>query len=297
MRNLSFFSLKPYLQLLRPLDWSKNLFVLVPLVFSKHFLIPEDVITALISFFCFSIASSIVYVINDLEDVEKDKLHPIKKNRPIASGRINHKSALFVIVVLSVILVAGLWLLNWKFILIVLGYILMNVFYSVSWKNIVIIDLFSIAGGFMLRVIGGALTISVYISSWLVITTLFVSLFLAAMKRRVEIASSANAYEKRLVLKEYPLNFIDQVAAISAGGVVLSYALYTVSERTIKFFNTEYLIYSIIFVIYGIFRYMYLVYKKNKGENASEVLLTDFPMLANFILYAVFVFVIIYLIK
>ncbi|MFA3783209.1 decaprenyl-phosphate phosphoribosyltransferase [Melioribacteraceae bacterium 4301-Me] len=292
-----FSNIKLYLFLLRPIDWLKNLFVFVPIVFSKHFLVVNELIITFLAFACFSLASSIVYVINDIADVENDRLHPIKKNRPIASGKVSVKSAYSTIVILSLLLLFLFLLMNPKFVVIVLAYILLNIFYSFSWKSKVIIDLFSIAAGFMLRVIGGAVAISVYISSWLIITTLFLSLYLAAMKRRAEIISSSNAVEQRAVLKFYSINFIDQLSVISAAGVVLSYTLYTVSERTVNFFKTENLIYTTVFVLYGMFRYMYLVFQVGEGENVAKVLLSDKPMLINFILYVISIFIIIYFLK
>ena len=145
----------------------------------------------------------------------------------------------------------------------------------------------------MLRVFSGAFAVNVFISNWLILTTIFVSLFLAVMKRRIEIAGNPNAIEQRVVLKDYTLNFIDQISAITAGGVIICYALYSVSDRTVKEFGSESLVFTTFFVIFGIFRYMFLVYRKDKGENVAEVLLSDLPMVIDAILFiAVVVFII-----
>lgn len=146
----------------------------------------------------------------------------------------------------------------------------------------------------MLRVMGGGFIIMVPLSSWLILTTLFISLFLAVMKRRSELIYVTTGPKTRKVLEEYSLYFIDQVSSISAAGVILSYALYTVSPKTVANFNTENLVYSTIFVIFGIFRFMYLVFKKSKSENAVELILTDVPMILNIFLYSVYVIVVIY---
>ena len=150
--------------------------------------------------------------------------------------------------------------------------------------------------GFLLRVIGGAVIIDIYISSWLILTTMFISVFLAVMKRRSELVLN-NENETRKVLGEYNLTFIDQISAISAASVILCYAIYSVSQKTIEYFNTENLVYSSFFVVFGIFRYMYLVFKKSKGENPTEIMLTDVPMIFNLILYALTVYLIIYVVK
>lgn len=283
-----------YLKLIRITNWLKNIFVFVPLVFSKHLLDYNYFVEAVLAFITFSFAASLVYIFNDIIDLEKDKIHPVKKGRPLASNAITKIEAYITIIVLLfavVLLSISIW--N-EFVIVIFLYLLINIFYSLYFKNIVIVDVFCISAGFMLRVIGGALIISVYISKWLILTTLFLSLFLAIMKRRVEFVSYQKIVDQREVLSQYALSFIDQMVAITASGVVISYALYTVASRTVLEFHTERLIYTTIFVLFGIFRYMYLVYKENKGENVAEILLTDLPMILNLLLYIITTFVIIY---
>ena len=286
MKSRLFSNLFYYTRLLRITSWPKNFFVFVPAVFARQIFDPISFATALSGFFTFALASSMVYVFNDIVDAPKDAIHPLKKERPIAKGNIPAAHAKLLTVFLFILLASVTFVMNPFFMIIVWLYVLINILYTEFLKKIVIVDIFCIASGFMLRVIGGGLLISVNISKWLILTTMFLSLFLAVMKRRVEIANSPDAGEQRSVLKDYSLNFIDQIAAMTGSGVILSYALYSVADRTVSVFGTERLVFTTLFVIFGIFRYMYLVYKKDKGENVIEVLLTDLPMVINFILYA-----------
>ncbi|HEX2867820.1 MAG TPA: decaprenyl-phosphate phosphoribosyltransferase [Ignavibacteriales bacterium] len=275
-----------YLRLLRVTQWIKNLFVFVPLLFSKNLFNANYFLLVLLAFLAFCLTSSAVYVMNDLFDVEQDRQHPQKKTRPIASGVISEKSALITILILAAGIFSLVYKLDLTFILALIGYIVLNIFYSIVLKHLVLIDIMSIAAGFMLRVLAGAYVISVYISSWLILTTLFISLFLAIMKRRSELGlNPMEGGSTRKVLSEYSISFTEQMATISAAGVIICYALYSVSERTISYLHSENLVYTTIFVVFGIFRFMYLVYKKSKGENATEVMMTDVPMIVNIILY------------
>lgn len=289
--------IRNYFRLIRVTNWPKNFFVFVPAVFAKQLFDAGGFYQIVLGFVIFSIASSAVYVFNDIVDAPKDAIHPLKKNRPVASGKISKRNALLIGICLYLILILITLKLNSSFMIIVWVYVAINIFYTAFLKEIVIVDIFCIASGFMLRVIGGGLLISVYLSKWLILTTMFLSLFLAVMKRRVEIANSPDALDQRTVLKDYSLNFIDQIAAMTGSGVILSYALYSVAERTVESFGTERLVFTTMFVIFGIFRYMYLVYKKDKGENVIEVLLTDPPMIINLILYVASSLFIIYFYK
>lgn len=285
MRKRLFSKLLQYIKLLRIPSWLKNLFIFVPLVFSKHLFDYSILMNVLVGFFAFSFTSSFVYVLNDIIDAERDKHHPQKKIRPIASGTVNKNEALVLLFLLLQIVIIFSNFLNIKFVMMMWIYIIINFAYSLYLKKIVIVDIFCIAAGFLIRVVSGAFIISVYLSNWLILTTIFLSLFLAVMKRRVEIANSGNSSVHREVLKDYSLDFIDLIAAITGASVILSYALYTVAERTIEAFGSEQLVLTTIFVIFGIFRYMFLAIKKNMGENVVEVFLTDIPMIVNLILF------------
>jgi len=285
-----------YLKLVRVSQWIKNVFVFVPLLFSQHLFDKDYFLTALLAFLAFCLASSFIYVINDIIDIEADKAHPIKKSRPLPSGVISKRNALIVAVCLVAVIVILLPQLNEEFHYFVIAFVLLNVLYSFWFKHIVILDVFSIATGFSIRVLAGAVVISVPISSWLILTTMFISLFLGVMKRHSElilVAESENA-PSRKVLSQYSLNFADQMATVAAAGVIICYALYTVSERTVSAFGTENLIYTTPFVVYGIFRFMYLEYISNKGDNTTKIVFTDLQIILTVIIYTITTVLIIY---
>jgi 4-hydroxybenzoate polyprenyltransferase len=285
-----------FIKLIRIPQWIKNFFVFVPLVFSKHLFDKDYLISSLIAFLIFSFISSIVYVINDIADVESDRLHPQKKFRPIAAGKVNSIQAISISGILFIVAMILMQNYNLRFISCVGLYFILNIIYSFVLKNIVLLDIFSIAAGFMIRVFAGAFAISVEISSWLILTTMFISLFLAIMKRRSElnIVENHDFIATRKVLQHYSLNFADQMATVASAGVIICYALYTVAERTVTIFHTDNLIYTTPFVVFGIFRYMYLVYMNQKGENTTEVMITDPAMIINVILYIITTTLIIY---
>lgn len=289
-----FSKLITYSKLIRITSWAKNFFVFVPLIFAKQLFHRDEFLEVVIGFFLFSVAASSIYVINDIADAKRDSIHPLKKNRPIASGQVSISEGKIIAILLFIVSAAISLFVDLSFVAIVWAYIILNILYSNYLKQIVIVDVFCIALGFMLRVLGGAVIISVSISSWLILTTLFLSLFLAVMKRRVEIATSENAIEQRNVLKDYSLSYVDQISSITGAGVIFSYSLYTVSERTIIMFGSEYFVFTTIFVIFGIFRYMYLVFKKDLGENVVDALISDLPMIINTFFYICTVLIFIY---
>jgi 4-hydroxybenzoate polyprenyltransferase len=285
-----------YLKLVRVPQWIKNMFVFVPLLFSQHLFDKEYFLTTLLAFIVFCLASSLIYVINDIIDIDADKAHPTKKNRPLPSGLISKQSAMFVAAGLAVLLLILLPQFNNEFIYFVVSFVILNILYSFWLKHIVILDVFSIATGFAIRVLAGAVVISVPISSWLILTTMFISLFLGVMKRHSElilVAESENA-PSRKVLSQYSLNFADQMATVAAAGVIICYALYTVSERTVTIFGTENLIYTTPFVVYGIFRFMYLEYISNKGDNTTKIVFTDVQIIVTVLAYVTTTVLIIY---
>lgn len=286
-----------YIKLIRPKQWIKNFFVFAPLLFSQHVFDKVYLIPAIAAFFVFSLASSAVYIINDIMDVESDRSHPKKRFRPIASGEISVKQALVFLLFLCIIIAGSLTYLRLIFAIVIILYIVTNLLYSLRVKNVVLLDVFFISFGFMLRVLGGAAAISVVVSSWMILTTIFISLFLAISKRRGELSqviNQDNIEKQRRVLKEYTVGFADQLNTIAAAGTIVSYALYTVSERTVTTFGTEKLIYTTPFVIYGIFRYMYLMHKKNAGESPTSIVTKDIPIIINVFMWFIFSIVIIY---
>ena len=269
-------------KLSRPKQWVKNFFVFAPLVFSKHIFDLTFLLTSLTAFAVFCLSSSAVYVLNDIMDAESDRAHPKKKFRPIASGELSPKTAGIYLVILLIVIAFVCTFMKPVFIFVIILYIVSNFLYSWKLKNVVLLDVFFISFGFMLRVLGGAAAISVFISSWMILTTIFISLFLAISKRRAELSqviNQENIEKQRKVLREYTIEFADQLNTIAAAGTIISYALYTVSERTVLTFGTEKLIYTTPFVIYGIFRYMYLMHRKNLGESPTSIVTKDIPIM------------------
>lgn len=288
--------IKDYLQLLRVPQWIKNLFVFVPLLFSLHLFEKNYLVSSFFAFVLFSLASSFIYVINDIIDIDSDSVHPTKKLRPLPSGRIKKQTAFFIAGAILIILIILSLYANNNFKFFLIGFVTLNIFYSFYFKHIVILDVFSIAAGFTIRVLGGAAIINVPVSSWLVLTTMFISLFLGVMKRHSELEQVSNIENgsTRKVLSEYSITFTNQMATVAAAGVIICYALYTVSQRTLAVFGTENLIYTTPFVVFGIFRYMYLEYLNQKGENTTQIMLTDIPMIVTVFLYICTTILIVY---
>lgn len=276
-------------------QWIKNLFLFAALVFSGNLFNARDVLLMITGFVLFSFATSGVYIFNDITDIERDKLHPVKSKRPLPSGAINKSLASTVSGLLILTGLLGAFYLREGFGFILLTYVLINVAYSLGFKNVVIIDVMSIAAGFVLRVIGGAVLIDVPISEWLIICTVLLSLFLGFSKRRHELTileSQANSH--RSVLQHYSPYFLDQMIGIVTASTVMSYTLYTISSETVEKFGTNKLMYTIPFVLYGIFRYLYLVHRREEGGNPTKLALTDYPLLVNIVLWIIVAAVIIY---
>ena len=280
-------TLRATIKLVRPQQWIKNLFVLAPLIFARELFLIEPVTLALRAFAAFCLTASAVYIVNDIIDVDADRAHPRKRHRPLPSGTLSLATALILLGLIVIADILLVWGMNDQFLLIVATYFLINLAYTFKLKEVFLLDVFIIAAGFMLRVLGGAYAISVQVSSWIILCTLFISLFLGFAKRRGEIIvmQSVGAFPERKVLQHYKVSVIDQMLTITAAGTVISYALYTVAPRTVEIFGTDKLIYTTVFVMYGIFRYMHLIHTTEAVENPSAVVSTDFPIIANVILW------------
>ena len=276
-------------------QWIKNLFIFAPLIFSGHLFKVNDLLLSIAGFFVLSFASSAIYLFNDVVDMEKDKLHPEKSHRPIPSGKLKPSVAIFTFIIFAILCLVAGYTINPYFGLIVLIYAVMNILYSFWLKQLVILDVMTISVGFVLRVIAGAIIINVPTSEWLIICTMLLSLFLGFSKRRSELVLLENlANTHRSVLTHYNAHFLDQMIGIVTASTVMSYALYTISEETIIKFGTKNLIYTVPFVLYGIFRYLYLVHKKQEGGNPTQAVLTDIPIIVNVLLWVLVSSVIIY---
>ena len=279
---------------LRPRQWVKNLFVFAGLVFAQKLFTPS-VWPALGAFAVFCALSGSVYLLNDAADREKDRLHPDKKWRPIASGRLPAGTAVTAAAVLVVAALAGSLALSRPLAVVALAYAVLLGAYSVWLKHVVIVDVIVVAIGFVLRAVAGAVAIDVGISGWLLICTVLMALFLALGKRRHEYLTLGEAAVRhRPILAEYSAGLLDQMIAVVTASTVTAYALYTMSPETVAKFETHLLPATLPFVLYGIFRYLYLLYRRQLGGNPSELFLNDGPLLVNTLLWILAVALIIY---
>jgi len=286
------------IEAMRPAQWTKNFFLFAALVFARKFFDWPSFLKVAEAFLLYCLLTGSLYLFNDFMDLKEDRAHPIKSRRPLASGAISPGLALIIFSVGS--LVALLWALalNWAFFLITAVYFLLQVAYSLKLKHIVILDIFVLASGFVIRVAAGGLVINVPISSWLLICTSLLALFIGMSKRRHELVILEDkAVHHRPILKEYSPYLLDQMISVVTASTVIAYCLYTISPETVEKFGTRNLIYSSIFVLYGIFRYLYLVHQKGSGGNPEEMVIKDKPLLIDIILWGFFIFLIIYFLR
>lgn len=282
------------LKSIRPVQWTKNLFVFAGIVFSLNFFETALLIKVIFAFIIFCFLSSAIYLINDVSDIKGDRKHPQKKFRPIASGQISIPAVLGVALIFLIASLCAAFYLNFAFALAALAYVVLMILYTFLLRDVVILDVFSIAAGFVLRAVAGVVVIGVELSPWLVICTILLALFIALGKRRHELLTLSEAVYHRKILDEYNPQLLDQLISAAAGSTVLAYALYTLWPETIANFRTRNLVYSIPFVLYGIFRYLYLIYKKEEGGRPEKILLTDLPLIIDIILWVVSLLIIIY---
>lgn len=276
-----------YLSLMRTSHLVKNVLIFAPLVFSMQFTI-ENILYSSIAFLAFSIIASSVYVLNDIFDADSDRKHPQKKTRPIASGTISIPEAkIFFIILLSIGALIAFNLPHSVFV-IISGYFLMNVLYSRWLKKIPIIDVMIIATGFVLRILVGATTIEVSLSPWILLCTFFGALFIAFGKRKGEISIlKEDSRHVRNVLSSYHPDFLNQLIGTTAAVTIICYALYTIDAHTIERFQTTNLIYTVPFVVFGIFRYFQILYTQSKGDDPTKIFSTDSSLLTNTLLWMV----------
>ena len=287
--------LKPFFKTLRPKQWSKNLFIFAALVFDVKLFQSAPFLRTIAGFVLFCLLSSTIYLINDLVDIEKDRQHPVKKNRPLASGQLSPKAAIIGAVVIGVVCVPLSFALETYFGLIAISYVVLMITYSFFLKNMVIVDVMTIAAGFVLRVVAGVVLVHVErFSPWLYVCTTLLALFIAVGKRRNELAllkDNANAH--RAILDEYSLSFIDEMISIISAATIIAYSLYTFSAENLPKNHTMML--TTPFVLYGLFRYLYLIHVKGEGGAPEEIVIRDKPLIACFGLWALAVVMILYL--
>lgn len=286
---------KALLKTMRPRQWTKNVFVLSALVFDRKLTHLPELWHTLAGFVLFCLLSSIVYIINDLGDIEADRAHPEKCHRPLASGALPVSVARFTALLLTLIVFPLAYWLSWKFFLVALLYFVMNLAYSKSLKHIPLVDVLIVAAGFVLRVSAGVVLVEVErFSPWLYVVTTLLSLYIGFGKRRSELtllAGNANAHRK--VLEGYTIPFLDQLITIVSGTTIIAYSLYTFSAPNLP--ENHAMMLTIPFVIYGIFRYLYIVQIEGRGGSPEEVVLTDRPMQLTIVLWGIAVLVIFYL--
>lgn len=284
------------IRLIRPKHWVKNGFVLAPLIFAQELFLQEPLTLALRAFLAFCFSASVVYITNDLLDAEADRLHPEKRFRPIAAGTVSFTQAILLVLGLALLVVVLARGMDPRFIVVLCGYVVLNLAYSLGLKRVPILDVFIIAAGFMMRVVGGAYAIDVKVSSWIVLCSLFISLFLGFAKRRAELVlvKESGLQTERKVLGIYSVEFLDQLLTVSAAGTVISYAMYSVAPRTIEIFGTDKLIYTTVFVLYGVFRYLYIIHATPATDNPTTVVTSDRGIILTTVLWILSCVVIIY---
>jgi 4-hydroxybenzoate polyprenyltransferase len=283
------------LRAMRPKHWIKNVFVFAALVFAQQ--LPDVGSLTLVcgAFVIFCLLSSSVYLLNDVMDCEADRLHPAKKDRPVASGALKKRTAALASLILALVALAGALALSPPFTAVACTYLLFNVAYSLALKRVVILDVIIVATGFLLRAWGGAVIIGVEMSHWLVLCTGLIALFLGFTKRRQEIATIERANDQRPILREYSLPFLDQMISIVTASSLLAYTLYAFSPEVAEKLGTRWMGLTIPFVLFGIFRYLYLVHQRGEGSNPTELLLSDAQLMWTVVLWGATVLLALYL--
>jgi 4-hydroxybenzoate polyprenyltransferase len=279
-------ALQAYLRSLRPKQWLKNILVFAALVFSHQLTDVRAFAEVVVAFLCFCAASSAVYLLNDLKDQESDRLHPVKRFRPIASGQVPTVHAAGMSVVLAIVSLVIAFIVSPYFAALIGGYMLLNVLYSLYLKHEVIIDVFIISAGFVMRAAGGAIVLAVPISPWLYFCTVVLALFVGFGKRRHELQLLEDAASgHRRNLDDYSAPLLDQFIVVTAGATIMAYSLYTFVAENLP--DNHLMMITIPFVLYGIFRYLYLVHERQEGGAPEQLILSDRPLLASVVLWGI----------
>ena len=264
------------IRLSRPLEWLKNGFVFTGFLFGEQYANPHLFFRVLLAAIAFCFVSSCVYIANDIADCENDRNHPKKKKRPLPSGEVTVPAALGLSLFFAGFGLFLGWVVSYQVVVILVLYTVMNLFYSFRWKQVVIVDVFCISAGFMLRILAGTIGVGIPPSVWLLFCGMMITLFLGFSKRRAELIALGEKGEgHRKVLESYEPAFLDEVIGICATGVIIAYSLYTMSSETIAVHHTENLIYTVPFVVYGLFRYLFLLHHCHLGGDPTKDLLKD----------------------
>lgn len=283
------------IRLARPSQWLKNGIMLLAIVFAGELTHPDKILLTLAAFALYCLLSSAVYILNDIVDIERDRLHPLKKSRPLAAGRISVSTAIILVGVLAAVGLVGSKLINLPFFLSAIAFLGLNVAYTFWAKHIVILDVLTIALGFVIRAYAGAFAISVPASTWFLINTLLLALFLSLGKRRHELLyldQASLAHRKTLVM--YSSALLDHLLSVVTASVLVIYMLYTFSTEVIHKLGTDKLFVTIPFVVYGVFRYLYLIHREEQGGSPARVLIDDRPILITVLLWLVTASIVLY---
>jgi len=282
---------------MRPKQWTKSVFVFAALVFDRKLLHTQSLISTIATAVLFSLVSSTVYIINDLVDIDKDRQHPTKRNRPLPSGRLNPGVAIAAAIALPLVCIPLAFWINWAMGLVLLVYLVLQLLYSFLLKHMVIIDVMTIAAGFVLRVIAGVVVIEVErFSPWLYVCMTLLALFMGFGKRRHELFTlGVKANNHRASLQHYNLELIDQMSVVVISAAIMAYSLYTFSAPNLpRRGNQPLMMLTIPFVLYGMFRYQYLIHVKREGGTPEEIVLKDLPLIGDLLLYGITVLILMY---
>ena len=282
-------SVKEYIRLIRPKQWVKNSFVIAPLLFAHQATNVDKFFAIFLACISFCFVSGSIYIVNDIFDRKSDRLHPVKRSRPLAAKTIKIAHA---IIYACVLLVLGFCFAKAVGIISVCAvYVALQLAYTIKIKHVIILDVISVASGFVLRVIAGVVAIGVELSPWLVLCTFLLTMFIATTKRRQEIVllqDDGNKENRRSVLSLYTIPFLDQMISIETPLAIIAYAIYTLSERTVELFGTTDLVWTVPFVLYGILRYLYLVYQEDELKHSDDptlLVLKDYHLWVNVLLW------------
>lgn len=280
----------------RPIQWTKNIFVFAGLIFSREFTNVDKILISLETFGMFCLLASGIYIFNDIIDLPQDRVHPQKRNRPLASGELPVVLAWVFSVLMAFCGVFWAFSINNAVGVVGVSYLFFQVLYTLFLKHLVIVDILVVSSGFLLRAASGTFAVGVDISQWLILCTSFLALFLVTAKRRQELyrIECEGAEVSRPVMLQYSLSFIDELLVVEAGATITAYALYVFSPDTAIRSGTRFLGLTLPFVIYGIFRYVYLVKVLGKGEAPERIVITDLPLVADFVMWVITVVVLLY---
>lgn len=287
--------MKAYIQLIRPKDWAKNSFLFIPLFFAGEIFNKDILLQELIGFFCFSFVASGIYIINDYRDIADDQLHPVKRNRPLASGAVSKTVAIIICLLLITTGLTAAWFIRDKFFFVLAIYFLLNLGYSFGLKNISILDIIIISIGFVLRVKSGAVIARIGLSEWLVIMVFLLALFMAMAKRRDDVLIKiTSGNDMRKSVKGYNLEFINTAISLICAVILVAYLMYSMSPETMARLNTYRLYYTSLFVIAGIFRYLQLIYVQQNSQSPTNILYKDRFIQASIVLWVISFYIILY---